>query len=83
MVAAPPGIGPDGNAVGSHCGAGSHPLTVPEPNPTILTSPHETKAGTRLAAEFETPGDSTVEQEHREQAIAFHGVDRDTVDGQA
>jgi hypothetical protein len=82
-MAAPPGIGPDGDTVGSPRGAGPHPLTIPEPNPAVLTSPHETEAGTRLTAKFEMPDSPSIQQEHGEQTVAFDGLHRSAIDSQA
>jgi hypothetical protein len=82
-MAAPPGIGPHGDAIGSQRGAGPHPLTIPEPDPAILASSHETEAGAWLTTELEMPDNPSIQHEHGEQTVALDGLDGIPIDGQA
>src|SRR5690349_23049003 len=75
-------IGPYDHAVGCESRAGPHALAVSECDPTILTSSHETEAGTRCATEFETANSSSVQQKNRKQAVAFDRLDHFSVDCQ-
>jgi hypothetical protein len=76
-------IGPYDHAIGREGRACPHAFAVTERDPAILAGSHEAETSARFVTEFEMPDKSSVQQEHRKQAIAVDGLKRVPVDSQA
>jgi hypothetical protein len=75
--------GPYDHTIDRDSRACPHTFAVTERDPAILASSHEAETSARRVTEFEMPDKSSVQQEHRKQAIALNGLDRVPVNRQA